>query len=108
MIALHATLSYPTKPGVIPDPLSRIYYEKQENHDKREKSAPLPACESVIAEYDTSGKGGLTLRDVLRFSNKQKSQHGISGWCIAIMECELTTRILPLIDIAKLITVSSY
>ncbi|KAI1761822.1 Caleosin related protein-domain-containing protein [Hypoxylon sp. FL1150] len=86
MIVLHSALSYPTKPGLIPDPLSRICYHKQDHHDEEEKNTTVPASEGILAEYNTCSKGGLSLRDVLRFSNKQRSQHGISGWCTALVE----------------------
>ncbi|KAI0173596.1 Caleosin related protein-domain-containing protein [Hypoxylon sp. FL1284] len=91
-LAIHSALSYPTNPGRIPDLLLRIRYDASHHghlhdyHSKKEINTPVQVCESILTKYDTSGKGGLNIRDVLRLWADQRTQSSVYGWCTSVIE----------------------
>ncbi|KAI2611808.1 hypothetical protein GGR54DRAFT_651227 [Hypoxylon sp. NC1633] len=96
VFVLHSIFSYPTCPGYIPDPYIRIRYDhtRHRPHDgetttpRGEKGEPgrSQACDTILAEYDSGNKGGLTIGDILRFWNEQRSQLGVYECCIMVLE----------------------
>ncbi|KAI1204841.1 uncharacterized protein F4807DRAFT_445244 [Annulohypoxylon truncatum] len=103
MFALHLILSYPTCSGPIPDLHSRIHHDNTQHrrngslkvlYDEKGRPRRNRACESILAKYDKSNKGGLTFRDLLHFFNEQRAEYNVYGWNIAVFECELNVAVI--------------
>lgn len=96
VILIHPNLSYPTVPGILPDPflriwLDRIYKDKHGSdsmsYDTEGRFRPQN-FEDIFAKYDRDGKGGLTIADLWSFWNGQKMVFDFFGWSATALECK--------------------
>lgn len=88
VLIIHPTLSYPTVPGLLPDPLFRIYL-RNIHKDKHGSSTMTydtegrfrpQNFEDIFAKYDRGNKGGLDTWDVLRMMKGYRLAMDFFGW----------------------------
>ena len=93
---IHFALSYPTIPGLLPDPFFRIYldhlYKDKHGSDSmtydNEGRFKPQNFEDIFAKYDVGQKGGLDWRDVFQMLKGQRMVFDLFGWSAAALECE--------------------
>ncbi|KAI1662832.1 Caleosin related protein-domain-containing protein [Daldinia decipiens] len=88
---LHSTLSYPTGDSYTPDPLLRIRYDGKHStgnvsYDEKGQARGNQVCETILAKYDKNNKGGMDIRDILRFCKDQRSVSTCYGWSLTALE----------------------
>ena len=90
---INFNLSYPTLPGLLPDPFFRIYvhriYKDKHGSDSltydpegRFKSEDF---EDVLAKYDQGDKGGPEVWEFLRFLKAQRMVFDFFGWTVSFL-----------------------
>ncbi len=93
-------LSYPTSPGILPDPFFRIWLDRvyKDKHgsdsmtfDNEGRFKPQN-FEDIFAKYDRGDKGGLSLGDLWAFWKGQRMVLDFFGWSATLLECECTYR----------------
>ncbi|KAL8730134.1 MAG: hypothetical protein Q9181_004759 [Wetmoreana brouardii] len=96
-------LSYPTVPGILPDPFFRIYVDRLHKakhgsdsmtYDNQGRFRPQQ-FEDIFAKYDRGGKGGLDAGDVWIFWKEQRMVFDFFGWTA----CALESMPLPSINL---------
>jgi len=89
-------LSYPTCPGVFPDPFFRIYTARihkdkhgssSRTYDNEGRFKPQN-FEDIFSKYDRGNKGGLTLGDVWALHKGQRMVFDFFGWFAVFLECK--------------------
>ncbi|KAF3063989.1 Peroxygenase 1 [Daldinia childiae] len=92
---LHSILSYPTRDSFTPDPLLRIRYDSNSNgkhsigkasYDEKGQVRGNQVYENILAKYDQNSKGGMDIRDILRFWKDQRSVSTFHDWSLNILE----------------------
>ncbi|KAL8860755.1 MAG: hypothetical protein Q9178_002785 [Gyalolechia marmorata] len=87
-------LSYPTVPGILPDPFFRIYVDRlykakhgsdSMTYDNQGRYRPQQ-FEDIFAKYDRGQKGGLDVGDVWIFWNEQRLVFDFFGWTACALE----------------------
>ena len=93
---INFNLSYPTVPGLLPDPFFRIYTQRlyKDKHgsdsmtyDNEGRFKPQQ-FEDIFAKYDRGNKGGLDWGDVMRMWKGQRMVFDFFGWSATLLECE--------------------
>ena len=93
---INVALSYPTLPGILPDPFFRIHVERlyKDKHgsdsmtyDNEGRFKPQN-FEDIFAKYDRGNKGGLDVWDLLDFWKGQRMVFDFFGWSASFLECE--------------------
>ncbi|KAL8903824.1 MAG: hypothetical protein Q9207_003684 [Kuettlingeria erythrocarpa] len=91
-------LSYPTVPGIIPDPFFRIYVDRlykakhgsdSMTYDNQGRFRPQQ-FEDIFAKYDRGNKGGLDAGDVYIFWKEQRMVFDFFGWTACALEWTAT------------------
>lgn len=91
---INFNLSYPTCPGILPDPFFRIWLDKvyKDKHgsdsmtyDNEGRFKPQN-FEDIFAKYDRGNKGGLTVGDLWHFWNGQRMVFDFFGWSATFFE----------------------
>lgn len=93
-IVIHAALSYPTAPGLFPDPFFRLYtarmYRAKHGSDSmtydNEGRFRPQQFEDFFAKYDRDRKGGLDKGDLWRAFRGQMLIFDLFGWSAAFLE----------------------
>lgn len=94
VLIIHPTLSYPTVPGLLPDPLFRVYL-RNIHKDKHGSSTMTydtegrfrpQNFEDIFAKYDRGDKGGLDAWDVLRMMKGYRLVMDFFGWAAVAFE----------------------
>lgn len=89
-------LSYPTVPGILPDPFFRIYVDRlykakhgsdSMTYDNQGRFRPQQ-FEDIFAKYDRGKKGGLDAGDVYIFWKEQRMVFDFFGWTACALECK--------------------
>lgn len=94
---INFNLSYPTVPGLLPDPFFRIYtarlYKDKHGSDSmtydNEGRFKPQSFEDIFAKYDKDNKGGLDFSDLLDFWKGQRMVFDFFGWSASFLECKL-------------------
>ena len=93
---INFNLSYPTVPGILPDPFFRIYLDRvykckhgsdSMTFDTEGRFTPQH-FENIFAKYDRDNKGGLTFGDVWSFWKGQRMVLDVFGISATLLECE--------------------
>lgn len=88
-------LSYPTVPGILPDPFFRIYVDRlykakhgsdSMTYDNQGRFRPQQ-FEDIFAKYDRGNKGGLDAGDLVIFWREQRMVFDFFGWIACALEC---------------------
>ncbi|KAI0119742.1 Caleosin related protein-domain-containing protein [Daldinia grandis] len=92
---LHSVLSYPTRDNYTPDLLLRIHCDSNSHgkrtignasYDEKGQVKDNQVCANILAKYDKSNKGGMDIRDILRFWKDQRSVSTSYGWSLTVLE----------------------
>lgn len=101
---INFNLSYPTVPGLLPDPFFRIYIKNlhkdkhgsdSETFDHEGRFRPQQ-FEDLFEKYDEGRKGGLDVWDLSRVVRGQRNVFDIFGILASIFECRF-----PLVQSVK-------
>ena len=92
---ISVSLSYPTVPGLLPDPFFRIYtarlYKDKHGSDSmtydNEGRFRPQNFEDIFAKYDKGNKGGLDFSDLMDFWKGQRMVFDFFGWSASFLEC---------------------
>ncbi|KAL8940874.1 MAG: hypothetical protein Q9211_002064 [Gyalolechia sp. 1 TL-2023] len=91
---INVGLSYPTVPGILPDPFFRIYIDNlykakhgsdSMTYDNQGRFRPQQ-FEDIFAKYDRGEKGGLDAGDVWVFWKEQRMVFDLFGWTACALE----------------------
>ncbi|KAI1006293.1 hypothetical protein K3495_g1922 [Podosphaera aphanis] len=94
MFIIHASFSYPTVAGLLPDPFFRIYVA-QINRDKHgsdsgsydpEGRFESQKFEDIFAKYASGDKQGITWGEIWRYMQGQRVLMDPFGWFAALFE----------------------
>ena len=103
---INFNLSYPTCPGILPDPFFRIWLDRvyKDKHgsdsmtfDNEGRFKPQN-FEDIFAKYDRGDKGGLSLGDLWGFWRGQRMVFDFFGWSATVLECECFNRSVGKLD----------
>lgn len=98
MLFINIGLSYPTAPGILPDPFFRIWIKRlhkakhgsdSQTYDNEGRFRPQQ-YEDFFAKYDASNKGGLDVSDLLRAHKGQRVVFDFFGWTASFLEWTAT------------------
>lgn len=93
-LIINIGLSYPTVPGILPDPFFRIYLSRvykakhgsdSMSYDNEGRFRPQQ-FEDLFAKYDRDAKGGLAITDLWSLWNGQKLVFDFFGWTATALE----------------------
>ncbi|KAI4123785.1 MAG: hypothetical protein LQ338_005089 [Usnochroma carphineum] len=91
---INGGLSYPTVPGILPDPFFRIYVDRMYKakhgsdsmtYDNQGRFRPQQ-FEDIFAKYDAGNKGGLDINDLWVFWREQMMVFDFFGWTACALE----------------------
>ncbi|GAO14079.1 hypothetical protein UVI_02038290 [Ustilaginoidea virens] len=94
VVIIHSNLSYPTVPGLLPDPFFRIYIERIHKnkhgsdtgtYDNEGRFVPQK-FEDMFSKY-SRGKDNLTIWDAMHLIKGQRLIADPIGWGGALFEC---------------------
>lgn len=97
---INFNLSYPTVPGILPDPFFRIWVKRLHkdkhgsdsmSYDNEGRFRPQQ-FEDFFAKYDRGNKGGLDAYDLLRAHKGQRLAFDFFGWSATFFECKLLSK----------------
>lgn len=96
MLIIHGGLSYPTCPGLLPDPFFRLFRKNMHKakhgsdtmtYDTEGRFRPQ-AFEDTFAKYDKENKGGLAPRDLYALWRGQMLVGDLFGATAVALECK--------------------
>ncbi|KAI9826005.1 MAG: hypothetical protein M1819_007460 [Sarea resinae] len=91
---INGFISYPTAPGILPDPFFRIFVSRaykgkhgsdSMSYDNEGRFVPQN-FENIFAKYDRDNKGGLNWLDLIRAFNGQRLVFDFFGWSAVFFE----------------------
>ncbi|KAK9807866.1 hypothetical protein WJX72_011603 [[Myrmecia] bisecta] len=102
IFVIHGTFSYPSNPSWIPNLLFPIYTQNMhktkhgsdtEVFDTEGRFVPQK-LEELFTKYDEGNKGGLTLKEIMRFTEAMRNVLDPTGWTAAKLEWGATYYLL--------------